>query len=508
MNILKPIDYLLDRLTMYRLVLYYLLVLLAAAVGLSALGYLKFNFLALSFTAGYLTVICWLTNQVFAYVFEAPVNIESVYITALILTLIVNPYKIPHDILFLTAVAGLAISSKFILAIRKKHIFNPAAVAVALMAIGAGQAASWWIGNVYMTPLVVIGGLLVVRKIQRGRMVASYLGAVVASTVVVNLLTRHDVLANLQRTALHSSLFFLAFVMLTEPLTSPTTKRQQTWYAALVGLLFPPQIHLFSLYTTPELTLLVGNVFTYFVSPRVKIIPKLLKKLGTGPTSGDFIFDPGRNFNYKPGQYMEWTLPHDEADSRGNRRYFTLASSPTEENLRLGVKFYDNGSTYKQAMLALDSSSPIAAGHLGGDFVMPEDPSKKLVFIAGGIGVTPFRSMFKYLIDTNDKRQVSLLYSEKNAADFVYKDVLSDAERKLGAKIVYTLTNQQSIPAGWQGRTGYITAEAIVSEVPDYSERYFYISGSPSMVKATKTVLRHLGINRSQIKTDFFPGYV
>src|SRR5258708_5072628 len=143
---MKLIDYWLDRITMYRLVLYYLLLLLAAAIGLSLLGVLHFNALAIAFSAGYITLICWITNKIFAHVFETPSNTDSVFITALILALIITPYHNSHDILFLTAASGLAMASKYILSIRKKHIFNPAAVAVALLAFSAGQTASWWIG--------------------------------------------------------------------------------------------------------------------------------------------------------------------------------------------------------------------------------------------------------------------------------------------------------------------------------------------------------------------------
>lgn len=503
---MKPIDYLLDRVTMYRLLLYYLLALLLAAIGFSLLGRLQFNALTITFSASYITLICWLTHIVFSKVFEAPSNIESTLITALILALIVSPYHNPHDILFLTAASGLAISSKYILAIRKKHIFNPAAVAVALTAI-AGQTASWWVGTSTLLPFVVIGGLLIVRKIHRGDLVYSFFGSVAVSTVIINIATHHSIITSLQKTALHSSLFFLAFVMLTEPATSPTTKNRQIWYGALVGLLFPPQVHIARIYSTPELTLLAGNIFAYIVSPKLKLLPVLSEKLRIAPDIVDFIFKSQRPLAYKPGQYMEWTLPHPGVDSRGSRRYLTLASSPTEDNLRLGVRFYQNGSSYKRAMLAMDKDTPIAAGQLGGDFVLPKDPSEKLVFIAGGIGITPFRSMIKYLVDKNEKRGVILIYSDKNEQELAYRDVFNEAQHQLGLKALYTLTDLNAVPASWTGHKGYISAQMISSEVPDYMERTFYISGSHSLVTNVKDTLHSLGVPAHQIKTDFFPGY-
>lgn len=507
MDLMKPIDYLLDRITMYRLMLYYLLVLVAAAIGLSLTGHLQYNALGIALSAGYLTIICWLTNRLFAWVFEAPVNFESVYITALILSLIITPYKVPHDLLFLTAAGGLAIASKFIIAIRRKHIFNPAAVAVALTAAGAGQSASWWVGASSLLPVVLIGGLLVIRKTNRGWMVSSFLVATTASTLVLSVIGHHVVLSTLKATTLHSSLFFLAFVMLTEPLTSPSTRRQQLLYGGLAGLLFPPQIHLLSVYSTPELTLLVANAYAYVVSPKIKLTPRLIHKTKIAANTIDFVFKTERPLRYKPGQYMEWTLPHQTPDSRGNRRYFTLASSPTEANLRLGVKFYPRGSSYKRAMRDMDDRTLIAAGQLGGDFVLPDDTSQKLVFIAGGIGVTPFRSMVKYLIDTDDPRDVTLLYSVKSQPDLAYTDVFDRATHKLKAKVVYTLTDPQAIPASWTGHRGPITAKLLTDTVPGYADHLFYISGTHIMVGAMEDMLRGLGVPRHQIKTDFFPGY-
>lgn len=503
----NPIDYFLNRITMYRLVLYYLFALIGIAAGLSAFGVLSYNPLAVLGSAVYLVAICWITNKVFSYVFEAPANIESSLITALILALIITPLNSLHHAVFLTAAAGLAISSKYIIAINKKHIFNPAAVAVALTALGPRESASWWVGSTAMLPYVVIGGLLVVRKIRRGKMVASFFGGVIVSTVIVSLLSDGSLSGSLQRTVLHSSMFFLAFVMLTEPLTSPPTEKKQMSYGLLAGLLFPSQLHLASIYSTPERVLIISNLYSYFISPKIKLVTGLVRKVATGPDSADFIFELKKPFDFKPGQYMEWTLPHHGADLRGNRRYFTIASSPTENNLRIGVKFYPDGSSFKEAMLKMDASVPAVASQLSGDFVLPDNTSEKLVFIAGGIGITPYRSMVKYLLDTDERRDITLLYSESKPANFAYKDIFDEAERRIGTKLVYALTDPAFVPAGWRGKTGMVSADMIKSEVPDYMERTYYISGPHGMVKSMQHALHGLGVPRHRVKTDFFPGY-
>ncbi|HQT83050.1 MAG TPA: FAD-dependent oxidoreductase, partial [Candidatus Paceibacterota bacterium] len=128
-------------------------------------------------------------------------------------------------------------------------------------------------------------------------------------------------------------------------------------------------------------------------------------------------------FTFRPGQYLEWTLGHRFSDNRGNRRFFTIASAPTEADgmVRLGAKFYEPKSSFKRALGAMKLNDAISVSHLAGDFVLPKDKKKKLVFIAGGIGVTPFRSQVQHLMNTNDKRSVTLFYSNKTASEIAYK---------------------------------------------------------------------------------------
>lgn len=488
------LDRALGRVTMYRLLLYYLIALILAAASLSALGYLHFNPVALLFSAIYLTAVCWISNHVFAYVFDAPTNPESSLITALILALIITPLSDSAGLLFLTAAGGLAIASKYILAWNRKHLFNPAAIAVVLTGLGGGQTASWWVGSGPMLPFVLAGGLLLTRRIRHFQMVGTFIAVSYIAAVVYALIGHGQVTTTLHQITFSSSLFFLAFVMLTEPMTSPTQTRQQRWYAGLVGLLFPPQVRLAGVSSTPEIALSIGNIFSQIVNPKVKLFPTLTKKIRHSPAIADFIFQPDSSFSYKPGQYMEWTLPHASADARGDRRYFTLASSPTEPALRLGVKFYKGSSSYKKALWRLDSDDVVVASGLGGDFVMPDDSERKLAFIAGGIGVTPYRSMLKYLLDRGEKRDIAMLYAANSEQEIVYKDVLEAARHDLAANIEYCIGQR-------------ITPELIRRQIPDYKERLFYVSGSHDMVTAMKQALRELGVKRRHIKTDFFTGY-
>ncbi len=504
MMLLKPVDWLLDRITMYRLVLYYLIALLAVAAGLGALGVIGYNPLAIVLSSLYLIVVCMVSNAVFAYAFETPANVESSIITALILALIITPLSSTHNVLFLTAAGGLAIASKYILAIHKKHIFNPAAVAVLLTSLGAGETASWWIGNVYLLPFVVVGGLLVARKIRRMQITLLFFAVATAVTVGLHLGGGTDALTAVRNLLIHSSLWFMGFVMLTEPLTTPPTTPGRRWYAALTGALFPPQMHLFGVYATPELALSIGNVFSYAISPKRKLLPRLLRREQLAPDIADIVTTREPAYAYQPGKYVELTFAHDHADSRGNRRYLTLASSPTEDTLRFGMKFPPGGSSFKRALLAADDRARLAVSAPAGEFVLPKDPGRKLAFIAGGIGITPYRSMVRYLLDTAQPRDITLLYAAATPESFVYTDVFAAAARRFGMHTVYAAGRA---PAGWQGHHGRITAELIAAVIPDYPERLFYLSGPLGMVTAVKQALRELGVPARHIKTDYFPGY-
>jgi ferredoxin-NADP reductase len=491
---------------MYRLVLYYLIFLLSAAVGLSLLGILKYDVFALLFSIGFLIAVCWVVNWIFARTFGVAANVESVYISALILALIITPLQSFNDLWFLGWSAVLAMASKYIVAINRKHIFNPVAFAVALTYFTLNRSASWWVGNAPMLPFVLIGGILVVRKIGRSDLVLSFLITTVATSIVLSLFASGNLTGAMQNIFLLSPLFFFAFLILTEPLTTPPTRKSRIGYGLLVGFFFTPQVHFGTFFITPELAILFGNVFSYFVSPKTRMVLKLKEKIKVAPDIYDFVFARVRHFAFAPGQYMEWTLGHNHPDGRGNRRYFTLASAPTEKTLRLGVKFYQKSSTFKKAMLSMNTGDEIIAAQLAGDFVLPENPRQKCVLIAGGVGITPFRSMIKYLLDTHQRRLITLFYANKTIADITYKDIFDRAQQELGIQIIYSVTDSNNLPSYWKGTTGRITPELIKNKVPDYRQCIFYISGPKGMVDSFKESLNQMKIPSSQIKTDFFSG--
>ncbi len=486
------IDDFLNKTTMYRVVLYYLTLLIIVALICSLFGVIPFSPINLIFSLVTVLMVCWGMNTLLSRVVGVPTNIESVYITAFILTLIISPVA-PTDlngIGLLVFASAWAMASKYLIAPKRKHVFNPAAFGIALTALLGIGTASWWVGwNVPLLPVVLLGGLLIVRKLRRLDLVASF--SIVALTGILLAAKTTNFLMPISQTLLYSSFVFLALVMLTEPMTTPPTRKLRMLYGAFVGLLYAPLIHLDVLSFSPELALLTGNLFAFAVNRtgRYSLTLKAKNKLSTNVH--EFIFTPDRPLAFRAGQYLEWTLPHISPDTRGNRRYFTIASSPTESEVRLGVKFYEPPSTFKKGLASLEVGEKLFATQLDGDFVLPNDKTKKLVFIAGGIGITPFRSMVRYLVDTGEQRSVTLLYANTNDSEAAYRDLFDQAASSIGMKTVYVSAVDKVL---------------IEREVPIYRDRMFYISGPPGMVDAYKKLLRDMGVRRANIKTDYFPG--
>jgi ferredoxin-NADP reductase len=134
---------------------------------------------------------------------------------------------------------------------------------------------------------------------------------------------------------------------------------------------------------------------------------------------------------------------------------------------------------------------------------LPSDPEARIAFIAGGIGITPFRSMLQCLIDKGEVRPIVVLYANERAGDICYREVLAAAERRLGIRTEFVVARDP----GPRHRAGYIDAGLIHTSVPDFAERIFFVSGPQAMVQAVRRELLRLGVHRSKIRVDFFPGF-
>jgi ferredoxin-NADP reductase len=494
---------------MYKVVLYGLLLLAVIVIIFAAFGLLPYHPLAYISSLLILGITCYVSNVLFSKILKAPTNSESYLITATILFFIFDPVTTPEAALPIFLASLIAMASKYVLAINKKHIFNPAAIATFIMGLLGNGSASWWVGSTVLLPIVLIIGFLIVRKIRRFRMVGTFLAAALITISFVQVFINSVPLQEALVSAFTSwPLIFFATVMLTEPMTTPPRNNLRIMYAIIVGLLFGAQFEFGPIFSTPELALVIGNIFSFIVSPkqRLTLILKEKRPLATG--MHEFVFNADKKLPFLPGQYLEWTLPHKKADIRGNRRYFTIASSPTEQEIKLGVRIQEKGgSSFKRALQDMKAGDTMAASQLAGDFTLNTDANKKLVFIAGGIGVTPFRSMIQNLLDTKQKRDIVFLYTVPHPNELAYRDIFEKAGRDLGLRYYYVVTRPENAPKDWTGKTGRMD-EAMVKEVaPDYKDRIFYLSGPNAMVETYKQLLYKLGVPWTNIRTDFFPGF-
>jgi len=481
------IDWLNDKLTSYRLMLYFLLALVAWAIIGSFFNEVPYSWHEILVSGVWLVGICWISNKLISRFLDISANKESDLITGLIMTLILTPPKHSVDFAVLAAAALAAIASKYVIVLNKSHLFNPAAFGALVAGELFHKYPSWWVGTKFMTPLLVIGGILILRKMKRFTMAGTFLAVFLLYLIFGTNFggSPHFLWVEL----ISTQVLFFVFVMLIEPLTSPTRLAYCLLYAVVVGLLYTDT----SLRFSPEEALLAGNFLTFLIARNRRYELRFVRRIQEADGIYSYLFSMPKGFSFKAGQYMEWTIAHNKTDSRGNRRYLTIASSPTEQGLMFTIKHPQPASTFKQKLDELKPGETILAAHLAGNFTLPKDSSKKLAFLAGGIGVTPFRSMIKYAIDTDQPRDIALLYSANSPDELSFQNLFNSGS-DAGLKSHY-VTN------------GHLDQAKIKTLLPDYKDRTFFISGPYGFVNAVHKALLNLGVGSSQIITDYFPGY-
>lgn len=219
------------------------------------------------------------------------------------------------------------------------------------------------------------------------------------------------------------------------------------------------------------------------------------------PDIVSLFFEPLEPFNYTAGQFIELNLKHDKPDSRGIRRWFTLASAPEDEYLQITTRYAGkNSSSFKKAFVNLSAGTQLSFSPPEGDFTLPKNPDTKLIFVAGGIGITPIHSMVKHLLITEQQRDVRIIHGINNLDESLFSDVF-DAYQ---ADVELVISKSSS---KWQGATGYITAEQILAATTSQSNYLVYLSGPEPMIEKLNADLLSAGVPSKRIKTDFFPGY-
>lgn len=501
-KLVAGLESLTNSLTMYMVTVYALLAIVFASLLLSAMGELGFPILALVATLLTLLASTYLSSRLCAWTFGTQHNRASGLITSLILYLTLAPGDTAGELFKIALIGCIASVSKYILVWHGRHIFNPAALALALGSVLGLSSALWWVGTPLLLPVVLIAGLVVVAKTRRYTMVATFATVAVVTSALVAAATDYPVADALRLDILSGPLAFFAAVMLTEPLTSPATRRHQVGYAGLVGLLYSTQLPWIS---TPHIALLIGNIYCFAVQPQRGALPlRVVSVEKIAPDIYELQATASDTIRYAAGQYIELQVPHAQQDSRGTRRIFSIASSPDEEILRLTTRIPPHrASSFKRAFVQLAPGTILRATYVGGDFVLPRRRNVPLLWIAGGIGITPFRAMAASLLAAHDKRPITLLYQARTPRDLIYMSFFTHATRTLSLTIVPVVADTS---AAWTGETGYVSRALVVRYVPDIHTYRVYISGSPAMVESTRNLFVH-DYQPARIVTDYFSGY-
>lgn len=214
-----------------------------------------------------------------------------------------------------------------------------------------------------------------------------------------------------------------------------------------------------------------------------------------------FWFRPEAELRYEPGQFIELYLPHARADERGERREFSLSSSPHEPLIAITTNFdFENGSTFKRELRKLKPGERVAVNEPMGDFVLPKDTSIPLVFVAAGLGCTPYVGMIKWLIERDEQRQIQLIYSVSQPGDFIFQDLW----RNYRLDFIPVVT---SPTADWHGETGRITASKLLELIDPVDDKLIYLAGPQSLIEPLFNDLLATGLTRAQVLLDYFPGY-
>ena len=214
---------------------------------------------------------------------------------------------------------------------------------------------------------------------------------------------------------------------------------------------------------------------------------------------------------YIAGQYAYFDIGEVHNDPKGPTRHFTIASSPTEDFISISTRI--RSSPHKKRLSSLEPGVKVKARGPEGKFVLHEDYSKSAIFLSGGIGVTPFRSMIKYATDKQLPLRIIMFDSNRNQENILFKkefDKCSNINKNV--KIIYTITDEaqnQSDTNNWQGEKGRIDKAMLARHIGDSEQKtaVFYICGPPAMIKAMQDLLQDLQIASHRIMVEEFTGY-
>jgi ferredoxin-NADP reductase len=213
----------------------------------------------------------------------------------------------------------------------------------------------------------------------------------------------------------------------------------------------------------------------------------------------------GEEVDFTPGQYFFVTLPDvGHQDDRGLRRHITVVTSPNEKGV-LGFTTRMRDSAFKRSLRELPVGAEVKVEQPKGDFALPAETSRPLVFVAGGIGITVFRSMLRSIREERLPYRVTLIYSNRDRESTAFLDELRELEQALpDFRLILTMTQDP----GWEGETRKVDDEFVKDYLDDDLNRYtFLVAGPPAMAEGVQKALQEAGVQDANVIAERYSGY-
>jgi ferredoxin-NADP reductase len=236
---------------------------------------------------------------------------------------------------------------------------------------------------------------------------------------------------------------------------------------------------------------------------RAKLLSRKEVALGTLA----FSLQKPAGFEFKAGQSADLTLlDPPETDAAGNIRTFSIVSAPSESDLTFATRLRD--TAFKRVLRNLSAGAEIKIDGPMGSFNLHKNAAKAAVFLAGGIGITPFMSMSREAARQNDPHQLYLFYSNRRPEDAAFLDELAAlAQKNPNFHLIATMVEMEKSKQNWTGERGFLDAAMLQRHLPSLMGPIFYIAGPPGMVAAMREMLAKAGVDEDDIRTEDFPGY-
>lgn len=234
---------------------------------------------------------------------------------------------------------------------------------------------------------------------------------------------------------------------------------------------------------------------------------KLKKKETLAEGTMGFYFAKPAGFQFKPGQYMDITLMDPpQTDAEGNIRSLSIASASEDEYLLFATRMRD--TAFKRFLRTAAADTEVKMEGPMGSFTLHNNSAKPAVFLAGGIGITPFSSMIRYAAKARLPHHLCLFYSNRRPEDAAFMDVLRQLEKEnANFKFVPTMSEMSKSAQTWNGETGFINQEMLGRHLAGLQGPIYYIAGPPVMVTAMRQMLTGAGVDEDDIRTEEFAGY-